>query len=448
MKKLFVLILILLAGRGYLLAQWIKVVDENKNPISLVSIRYSSNQTTYVTNQEGLVKLIKLPQEAELLTLKHLGYEPLVLPYQALDTLQAVLIERIMDLQALSIRPTDEKALFKNAVEILKARLDDKKKLTLQSSYGRLRLKGRAAEDEEPHYIRFGDGVFFASMPYDRRDPGGKYLAEFGSNGFMEHHSAKWSNRELGNDYIERGDLFERIFARQMELWSDGKLGLFESKPIEAMDSFAEEGVYLYRYQVDFNEVRAILDVDADTGYPKRLEVSLMERPFFLNNFYDKNWLTGEMKLIVEYLVADMNEEKVAFVSSIRSEDARVETRGDEANVELVLDWDFQANSAFISIHEGYKLKRAQFFFLRFGTLFPNFAKEEWKSSGRWEELMAFSGLPLSPSDVEIFNWDHPNNPETLRKLMRLNAEQREDREEALRTRYSYIQAMMKRIEE
>lgn len=446
MKRLWIILFLFLSGNTGR-AQWIKVLDETESPIGQVAIQFASSERTYVTNPNGLVKLSMTPQQGEKINFKHIAYEALTLAFKPADTLIAVLSPRLIDLEGLTVKPMNEKALFKKAINMLKAGIDDKKVLRFQASYGRFRMKGFIDDLKEPQYLNFGDGVFLIALPFDRENPGGKYWARFGANGYQEHHTALWINRTMEEDYDHIGKLYERVFARQLELWNDGRFALFKSKPMEAIDSFVRDGEYLFRYQVDRNEVRAFLDVEADSGYPRRMEIFLKERPIELNNFFDdRQWLTGEMRLIIEYTVGQFNGKNMAVVSSIRTKDVRVMLNNYEFISEVSLDWDFQAYSVFSTYTESHKPKRIEYFFLSLGSQYPNFDESSWKSSGKWDDFLAFADILLDPSEVALFNWDYPNNPRELITIMKMTEGQRIERENRRKQDYLLTQKWMESI--
>jgi len=120
MKRLW-LILVLFLSVNSLQAQWIKVLDETEHPIGQVAIQFASSERSYITNQNGLVKLSATPQQGEKITFRHLAYEGLELAYKPADTLIAVLTMRVIELEGLSVKPINEKALFKKAINMLQA---------------------------------------------------------------------------------------------------------------------------------------------------------------------------------------------------------------------------------------------------------------------------------------------------------------------------------------
>ena len=405
MKKttLFILIVLLPAP---LWAQWVKVIDEQGEAIPYVSIQFASSQRSFLTNADGLAYVDVELSQGEALSFRHIAYESKEWAYVKSDTTHVTLKPIVYDLENVEVQVTDEKALFQEAIQQLKAGIDQNKQLMLNASYGRFRMKGRQEGRLQPHFLTLSDGLFFSSMPFDRTYRRSLYQAQYGAHGFLGDKVGIWVDADLDKDAVTEREIYQvyrRLFAYQLELWNDALLHLFSLEERNASDSFAEGSAYLYRYEEESKGIRITLDVDAESGSPKRLQLRLLKDEELVNNF-ENLWLKGDFHFQVDYsLMIQDDENLIAMPAFLESKQSTSRWKEGENTYSLQVEWDYRPSSSFLIV-TNLKEKDKEEFFLGYNSLEGSFEEKEWKESGLWDAFIAYAGFSLQPKSVLPFN--------------------------------------------
>jgi hypothetical protein len=405
MKKTTLLILVALLPAS-LWAQWVKVVDEKGEPIPYVSIQFASSQRSYLTNVDGLAYVDVDLSPGEALRFRHIAYESREWAYEKADTTKVTLKPIVYDLENVEVQVTDEKALFQEAIHQLKAGIDQKKQLMLHASYGRFRMKGKQEGSLQPHFLTLSDGLFFSSMPFDRTYRRSLYQTQYGAHGFLGDKVGIWVDADSGIGGVTEKEIYQmyrRLFAYQLEIWNDALLHLFSLEERDASDSFAEGASYLYRYEEEREGIRITLDVDAESGSPRRLQLRLLEEEVLVNNFQNL-WLKGGFHFQVDYsLMIQDDESLIAMPAFLESKESTALWKPGENTYSLRMEWDYRPSSGFF-IATNLKEKDKEDFFLGYNSLDGSFDEKEWKESGLWDALLAYAGFSLKPEAVLPFN--------------------------------------------
>lgn len=387
-------------------AQWVKVVDESGMPIPYVSLQFGSSQRSFISNTDGMAYLETKPLVGERIFFRHVSYESKELEYDSSDTLHVSLKTIIYDLEALEVRVTNEKALFQEAIRQMKAGLENKKQLALSASYGRLRMKGGMADLAHPHFLTLSDGLFFSAMPYNRNPPRSFYQAQYGANGYLGDKVGIWVDADSDpgkSSPREIHKVYRRLFAFHLEMWNDGLLHLFSSGLREASHSFAEGMQYYYQFETIIENVRVTLDVDAESGSPKRLQLRLLKDGILVNNT-DNLWINKDFIFQVDYSIVSLeNGSSMAIPAFVESRENTATWKVDDKTYHLRFEWDYRPRSSFLLITT-LKPKDKEDFFLGYNSLFAFFDEQEWKATGMWDDFVRYAGISLQPAALLPYN--------------------------------------------